>query len=97
MIFTLDAVPADKASAVIYVTIHEGAERGQHFGMIANARLLFIDADKPNDPIAQYNLTQSYGGNTAFCAGTLDFRKKSFEPIGDAASANPNEIAQFYV
>lgn len=96
MIFTINKIPADKEKVAIFVTIHEAAKRSHHFGMIGNARLLFIDADKPNDPIAQYNLTSNYSGHTAFYAGDL-VRGWKFEPVGDAASADPNQIAQSYV
>ncbi|QIG71338.1 TerD-like tellurite resistance protein [Rhizobium phage RHph_TM39] len=98
LLITTSKIPADKKSVAIYVTIHKATERGHHFGMVSGASLQFINADS-GKIIAKYDLTANYSGNTAFFGGILSVEngKGKFQSNGEAADADPNQIAQLYV
>lgn len=90
--YSLSAVPTDKMHIDVYVSVFEAAQRGQHFGMMADARLV-LEAD--GEPIQTYAISD-YAGMTMLHAGRLTRTAGgwTFQPIGEAAVAGPNDVAR---
>ena len=97
MLFALDKIPADKAGVAVYIFIHEAGKRAQHFGMVANAKMVLQNQDT-SENIAQYNLTQNYSGTTAMHVGNLKRNAGGwqFEPVGEGGNADPNAVLSHY-
>ena len=57
-------LPSKYERIVILVSIYKATDRGQHFGMIRNAFIRLVDADK-NKELCIYNLSENYAGMTA--------------------------------
>lgn len=93
----LPSVPATKNQIDICVFIHEHAKRGQTFSQIANAKFDLINQDT-GEILARYTISQ-YANETALHVGSLIRNGSgwSFEPIGAAAVADPNQILQAYL
>lgn len=93
--YTLLDLPLDRHHVDVYVCIHEASKRGQHFGMMADARLT-LEAD--GQPVQAYQIAD-YTGKTALHAGRLSRGQGgwTFQPIGEAAAADPNAIAKAYM
>lgn len=66
----LSNLPAKYERIAILVSIYKATDRGQHFGMIRNAFIRLVDADK-NKEICIYNLSENYPGMTALVFGEL--------------------------
>lgn len=93
--YSLHAVPLDKNFVDIYVSIHEAAKRSQHFGMMAGARLA-LEAD---GSLVQAYAISEFSGKTMLHAGRLTRTGGgwTFQPIGEAAVATPNDVARAYL
>ena len=63
-------LPSKYERIVILVSIYKATDRGQHFGMIRNAFIRLVDADK-NKELCIYNLSENYSGMTALVFGEL--------------------------
>ena len=63
-------LPSKYEAIVILVSIYKATDRGQHFGMIRNAFIRLVDADK-NKELCIYNLSENYAGTTALVFGEL--------------------------
>ena len=63
-------LPSKYERIVILVSIYKATDRGQHFGMIRNAFIRLVDADK-NMELCIYNLSENYAGTTALVFGEL--------------------------
>ena len=63
-------LPAKYERVVVLVSIYKATDRGQHFGMIRNAFIRLVDADK-NKELCIYNLSENYAGTTALVFGEL--------------------------
>ena len=63
-------LPSKYERIVILVSIYKATDRGQHFGMIRNAFIRLVDADK-NKELCIYNLSENYAGTTALVFGEL--------------------------
>ena len=63
-------LPSKYECIVILVSIYKATDRGQHFGMIRNAFIRLVDADK-NKELCIYNLSENYAGTTALVFGEL--------------------------
>ena len=63
-------LPAKYERVVVLVSIYKATDRGQHFGMIRNAFIRLVDADK-NKELCIYNLSENYSGMTALVFGEL--------------------------
>lgn len=94
--YTLDRVPADRRHIDVYVFIHDAAERGQHFGMMSGAKLELI-AD--GQQVVQAYSIAEFTGKTCLHAGRLTHAGSgwTFQPIGEAAVADPNAVARAYL
>ena len=66
----LSLLPKEVAKIVFVVNIYDANVRGQHFGMIRNAFIRLVDADK-NKELCIYNLSENYAGTTALVFGEL--------------------------
>ena len=63
-------LPSKYERIVVLVSIYKATDRGQHFGMIRNAFIRLVDADK-NKELCIYNLSENYSGMTALVFGEL--------------------------
>lgn len=93
----LEKVPADKEHADVYIFIHKADERGQNFGMMANAGFVLTDVEGKND-LVHYALS-NYTNETALHVGRFSRTTSgwSFNPTGDVAVADPNVVAGAYM
>lgn len=66
----LDNVPQEYERLEFVVTIYEAKERQQNFGLIQNAYIRVVDADK-NIEICRFALTDDYSGMTAMVFGEM--------------------------
>ena len=63
-------IPAEYDRLIFIVNIFEPVPRKQHFGMIRNAFIRFIDNDSSNE-ICRFDLTEDYSNQTAMVMGEL--------------------------
>lgn len=63
-------LPSQYERIVVLVSIYKATDRHQHFGMIRNAFIRLVDADK-NHELCIYNLSENYQGMTAMVFGEL--------------------------
>jgi len=70
IVVQLNSIPEDYDKIVIVVNIYGAVDRKQHFGLIENAFIRFVDA-RTNQEICKYNLTENYSGMTAMIFGEL--------------------------
>ncbi len=70
ILIVLDNVPEEYEKLEFVVTIYEAKERQQNFGLINNAYIRVIDADK-NIEICRFALTDDYSGMTAMIFGEM--------------------------
>ncbi|WP_433742389.1 TerD family protein [Falsibacillus pallidus] len=66
----LNKVPAHIHKLVFVVNIYQCVQRKQDFGMIQNAFIRVVDSSS-NTELANYNLTDNYGGMTALFPGEI--------------------------
>ncbi|MBF8983424.1 TerD family protein [Lutibacter sp. B2] len=66
----LNNIPADIAKIVFAITIYEGKERGQNFGMVENAFARIVDQNT-NREFLRYDLSEDYSLETAVVVGEL--------------------------
>ncbi len=66
----LGRLPQQYERIVILVSIYKATDRNQHFGMINNAFIRLVDADR-NKELCIYNLSENYTGMTALVFGEL--------------------------
>lgn len=89
IIVQLDKVPAEYSKIVFVVTIYQATERKQQFGMIKNAFIRIVDADKGTE-LCKYDLSENYNGKTAMIFGEV-YRYKGewkFGAIGQPTTDN---------
>ena len=70
ILVVLDSVPKEYEKLEFVVTIYEAKERQQNFGLINNAYIRVVDADK-NIEICRFALTDDYSGMTAMIFGEM--------------------------
>jgi stress response protein SCP2 len=84
----LAKVPEIYDKIVLVVNIYHAVDRKQHFGMIKNAFIRFVDSNTQKE-ICKYNLTDDYSGKTAMIFGEL-YRHNGewkFNAIGQGTNA----------
>ncbi len=91
------AVPTDVARIAFTVTIHEGEERRQNFGMVSNAYIRVVDASSGVE-LVRYDLGEDYSTETALTFGELyrhggDWK---FKAIGQGVSGGLIALARSY-
>jgi stress response protein SCP2 len=63
-------IPSQHDKIVFVVNIYQAQQRGQHFGMIQNAFIRLVDADK-NQELCRYSLSEDYNNLTAMIFGEV--------------------------
>lgn len=95
----LKDMPQKYEKIVFIVNIYQARERHQHFGMIKNAFIRIVDADK-NVELCRYNLSESYDNMTSMIFGEI-YRYENewkFNAVGQATTDNGiGEIARRYL
>lgn len=93
----LDQVPFDVHYISFAVTIHDGYERQQQFGMVQNAYIRIIN-DETDEELVHFNLTEDYQGFAGVIAGEL-YRIGAewfFMAKGEGVKGGLPEIARLY-
>ncbi len=88
----------DFSKIVFVVNIYQAMQRKQHFGMIRNAFIRIVDADK-NVELCRYNLSENYDGKTAMIFGEIyNYNGEwKFGAIGEGTNHNGiSELAGMY-
>ena len=83
---------------VFTVNIYQAMQRKQHFGMIKNAFIRLVDADKGTE-LCRYNLSENYDGKTAMIFGEIYLYNGEwkFNAIGEPTNDNSiSELAARY-
>lgn len=99
-IFTkLNQLPEKYNKIVVYATIYQGHNRGQHFGGVKGAFMRAIDAN--GKEIARYSISQSpeLSGSCSFVFGELNRGANGweFKALGEAhKTSNLDEVAALY-
>ncbi|MBQ5319931.1 MAG: TerD family protein [Oscillospiraceae bacterium] len=70
IVVELNSLPECYDRIVIVVNIYEAVARKQHFGLIQNAFIRLVDANKGTE-MYKYNLTEDYSGKTAMIFGEV--------------------------
>jgi tellurium resistance protein TerD len=91
------AIPADVARVAFTVTIYEGDERRQNFGMVSNAYIRVVDETNGAE-LVRYDLGEDYSTETALTFGELyrhggDWK---FKAIGQGVSGGLIALARNY-
>lgn len=90
----LAGVPADVEKLSFCVTIHDGQQRNQNFGMVGKAYIRCVDADT-NKEIARYDLSEDGSTETAMIFGEV-YRHGSewkFKAIGQGFAGGLGPLA----
>ncbi|QZY54697.1 TerD family protein [Crassaminicella profunda] len=66
----LNTVPAEIQKIIFAITIYEGKERGQNFGMVENAFVRLVDQNT-NREFLRYDLSEDYSLETAVVVGEI--------------------------
>jgi tellurium resistance protein TerD len=84
IIVALDTVPPAVQSIVFVVSIHEGASRGQSFGVVDNAFIRVVN-NADHRELARFDLSDGASSDTALTFGELyrDGAEWKFRAIGD--------------
>lgn len=80
------------------MNIYQAMQRKQHFGMIKNAFIRLVDADKGVE-LCRYNLSENYEGKTAMIFGEIYLYNGEwkFNAIGEPTNDNSiSELAARY-
>lgn len=90
---TIDKIPAHINKVEHFVFLHEAVERNQDLSMISGGSFKLYDQDE--NLLAEYKL-QNFVNHTALHVGTLQRTADGwgFQPSGESAAANPNEVMQ---
>lgn len=96
LITDVTKVPAHVHKIEHFVFLHEADKRGQDFSMIKNGSFTLYDQD--NKVIQDYKLSTFVNG-TALHIGTLERVNGGwgFQPVGESAVADPNQVMQAFV
>lgn len=91
----ISKVPANIDKIEHFVFLHDAVARSQDFSMISGGSFDLYDQD--NNLLAEYKLQQFVNG-TALHVGTLQRIDGGwgFQPVGESANANPNEVLQAF-
>ncbi|MGL5575434.1 MAG: TerD family protein [Sarcina sp.] len=96
---SLENLPNRISKIVISVTIFEGRERRQAFGMVENSYIRILNADKDEEEIAKFNLKSESSAATAliFAEITKESDEWHFKAIGEAKIADLNGLLALYM
>jgi tellurium resistance protein TerD len=93
----LDRLPADLARITFAVTIYEGIERRQNFGMVSNAFIRVLNDDGGTE-LARYDLSEDASTETAMIFGEL-YRHGAewkFRAVGQGFNGGLGPLARSY-
>jgi tellurium resistance protein TerD len=93
----LERMPPDIAKIIFGVTIYEGTERRQNFGMVANAFIRVLNSDGGVE-LARYDLSEDASTETAMIFGEL-YRHGAewkFRAVGQGFSGGLGPLARSY-
>jgi tellurium resistance protein TerD len=90
----LSGIPTSVERVIFCVTIYDGADRRQSFGMVRNAFIRVVDQGNGNE-IARYDLSEDYSMETAVVFGELarDGSAFRFKAMGDGYTDELGELA----
>ncbi|MEE4376183.1 MAG: TerD family protein [Candidatus Competibacteraceae bacterium] len=93
----LHKLPIEIQKVVFTVTIHEGDERGQHFGLVDSASISLID-DADNGEIVRFNLSTQSRGVTAVVFAELyrDVAAWGFRAMGEGSDGGLTALCHRY-
>lgn len=96
--YSLANLPTTVQYVDIYTFIHEAETRAHSFAMMTNAKFSLVDADT-NCVIQEYKISDYSSTQYALYVGRLARTPNgwTFNPIGAAASVNPNQVAAAYM
>jgi len=91
----ISKVPAHIDKVEHFVFLHDAETRGQDLSMISGGSFKLYDQD--NNELASYKL-QNFVNHTALHVGTLQRTADGwgFQPMGESAAANPNQVLQAF-
>lgn len=91
----LEGVAFDVEKIIFAVTIHNGEERHQNFGIVKDAFIRIVNPDTHVE-LAHYDLTEDASGDNAMIFGELvrDGLKWKFRAIGQGSSGGLYKIAR---
>ena len=98
IIVELDKLGTAYSKVTFVVNIYQALQRKQHFGLIQNAFIRIVDADKGVE-LCKYNLTENYTGKTAMIFGEIYLYNGEwkFSAIGEGTNLNSiGELAALY-
>jgi tellurium resistance protein TerD len=70
IVIDTDKLPAEITEVLVFLTIHEAAKRGQHFGQVKNAFLSI--ANDGGTELCRYNLTTEFTGCISIQVGSFE-------------------------
>lgn len=81
---TLGRLPARVHSALVLVTIHDAAARGQHFGLVHNAYIRVVNMANEQE-LARFDLSRGASGEDCLAFGELyrDGSEWAFAALGE--------------
>ncbi|MEG0482750.1 MAG: TerD family protein [Acinetobacter sp.] len=94
----LSKVPADIAKIVFAVTIHEGQQNGQNFGMVDKAYIRVINQDNNAEELARFDLSEDGSTEVAMIFGEL-YRHSGewkFKAVGQGFNGGLGALAASY-
>jgi tellurium resistance protein TerD len=88
-------IPAHINKVEHFVFLHDAVARSQDLSMISGGSFKLYDQD--NNELASYKL-QNFVNHTALHVGTLQRTADGwgFQPVGESAAANPNQVMQAF-
>ena len=98
IVVDLASVPGQYDRIVFVVNIYQAKQRNQHFGLIQNAFIRIVDADKGVE-LCKYNLSENYTGKTAMIFGEIYLYNGEwkFSAIGEGTNHNSiGELAAMF-
>ena len=96
---SLEDLPNRVSSIIVSVTIFEGKERRQAFGMVDNSYIRILNADKDEEEIARFNLKSDSSTATAliFAQMIKEHDEWHFKAIGESKIADLNGLLSLYM
>ena len=94
----LSKVPQEVAKIVFAVTIHEGQQNGQNFGMVEKAYIRVINQDANAEELARFDLSEDGSTEVAMIFGEL-YRHSGewkFKAVGQGFSGGLGALAASY-
>ena len=94
----LSKVPQEVAKIVFAVTIHEGQQNGQNFGMVDKAYIRVINQDANAEELARFDLSEDGSTEVAMIFGEL-YRHSGewkFKAVGQGFSGGLGALAASY-